>query len=50
MDTQSECDRKIRKTARIINILVILNICPIYAGNGHFQGFTKAFMWAFNGF
>ena len=43
MDTQSECDRKIKKTTRIINILVILNICPIYAGNGHSSRAHKSF-------
>ena len=33
--SQSECDREIKKITRTINILLILNICPIYAGSGH---------------
>ena len=47
METQSEYDRKIKKTTRIINILVILNICPIYAGNGHFSRVHKSFNLGF---
>ena len=43
MDSQSENDRKIKKITRLINILVILNICPIYAGNGHSSRFHKDF-------
>ena len=43
MDSQSESDRKIKKITRLINILVILNICPIYAGNGHSSRVNKDF-------
>ena len=31
---QSECEREIKKVTRTIIILITLNICPIYAGNG----------------
>ena len=34
---QSECEREIKKITRTIIILITLNICPIYAGNGHFK-------------
>ena len=43
MDNQSECDRKIKNITGIINILIILNICPIYAGNGHSSRLHKSF-------
>lgn len=32
---QSECEREIKKVTRTIIILITLNICPIYAGNGY---------------
>ena len=46
--TQIECDREIKKIRRTINILIILNLCPVYAGSGHsslnLQEFPKAFL------
>lgn len=34
----SECEREIKKITRTIIILITLNICPVYAGNGHLEG------------
>jgi len=34
----SECEREIKKITRTIIILITLNICPVYAGNGHLKG------------
>ena len=33
----SECEREIKKITRTIIILITLNICPVYTGNGHFK-------------
>ena len=46
---QSECEREIKKITRTIIILITLNICPIYAGNGHFNVLLdflqESFLW-----
>ena len=36
---QSECEREIKKVTKTIIILIVLNICPVYAGTGHFLEF-----------
>ena len=33
---QSECEREIKKITRTIIIMIVCNICPVYAGNDHF--------------
>ena len=45
--TQIECDREIKKIRRTINILIILNICPVYAGSGHSSEIPKIFFACF---
>ena len=46
--TQIECDREIKKIRRTINILIILNLCPVYAGSGHSSGVPKSFFECFD--
>ena len=41
---QSECEREIKKVTKTIIILIVLNICPVYAGIGHFS--SEIFRWS----
>ena len=41
---QSECEREIKKVTKTIIILIVLNICPDYAGIGHFSSMVVTFL------